>query len=1160
MFEFHVSRQARDRYQFDQYLFAFNGNVIFANFHAARIFAQKINQKRNLAAYPESAVKAGQINALGLVDEILHALIATYRKQKNPLIMDQASAYLESVLGKTEFDRLLVRFIAEFPPIDVYQQKISIEEYLAGSSNGLSHRGVTLEEILMLWIENKNPAVEPYLELFEDELLEKETVYLKAMEQLYSFFETQPRFGPDQQNLIDLLRAPALASPYSLSGQLEFIRTRWSETLGGLIYRLLSSLDLIKEENKLPFSGPGPAQVIRYDSAALLHGSGGEIEQENFSPDKEWMPHLILLAKNSYVWLDQLSKKYNRPIQHLNDIPDEELDQLARWGVSGLWLIGLWERSRASATIKQWCGNPEAISSAYSLFSYEIAYDLGGESAYQNLRDRAWQRGIRLASDMVPNHMGIDSPWVVEHPDWFVSLNYSPFPSYSFESGDLSADSRVRIQVEDHYFARTDAAVVFKRTDNQTGDVRYVYHGNDGTTMPWNDTAQLNYLNAEVRETVIQTILNVARRFPIIRFDAAMTLAKRHYQRLWFPQPGTGGAIPSRSEHSITKEQFEAAFPTEFWREVVDRVAQEAPDTLLLAEAFWLMEGYFVRTLGMHRVYNSAFMHMLRNEENANYRLLIKNTLEFEPEILKRYVNFMNNPDERTAVDQFGKGDKYFGVCVLMATLPGLPMFGHGQVEGYAEKYGMEFRKAYWDEQTDGYLVERHEREIFPLLHRRWLFSGVENFLLFDFFTSEGIVNEDVLAYSNGVGSERSLVIVHNKFAETRGWIRNSAGFSVKSAGDQRNIIQKTISEGLNLHPAPDIYVIFRDSITNLEYVRPAAEIADKGLFFVLNAYKYHVFVDFREVADDQWHSYSQLCQYLDGRGVPSVEGAMRELLLAPVQQPFQNIANAGYYNYLFNKRLSPEKNSLPENLLDEAVKKMSDLISGINYFSGHDQNKQFLLSSLRSDLDTILSLPVVESSFPATVSGKFKKGMAYIIDGLNTDAERWSTLFNWAFIHNLGKLVSAEDHANQTLSWLDEWQFTRILRENSRAMGLSDEQANRSLLSLRLLITHQGWYEKVGSQSIVKILEGWLSDLDIQRYLGINRYKDTLWFNQESFENFAWWMSTLALFKTAETPPTASEFAEHLIGSHEITKRLLEAEKKSGFQVARLLEELSEE
>ena len=130
--------------------------------------------------------------------------------------------------------------------------------------------------------------------------------------------------------------------------------------------------------------------------------------------------------------------KYGRPISRLDQIPDEELDTLARWGFTGLWLIGLWERSRASQRIKQLCGNPEAVASAYSLYDYQMAADLGGESAGQDLRDRAWRRGIRLASDMVPNHMGIDSPWVIEHPDWFISSPYSPFPSYTFNGPDLS--------------------------------------------------------------------------------------------------------------------------------------------------------------------------------------------------------------------------------------------------------------------------------------------------------------------------------------------------------------------------------------------------------------------------------------------------------------------------------------------------------------------------------------------------------------------------------------------------------------------------------------------------------------------------------------------------------------------------------------------------
>lgn len=93
---------------------------------------------------------------------------------------------------------------------------------------------------------------------------------------------------------------------------------------------------------------------------------------------------------------------------------------------------------------------------------------------------------------------------------------------------------------------------------------------------------------------------------------------------MWFPIPGSGGAIPSRSDYAMTRSQFDAIIPNEFWREVVDRINAEMPSTLLLAEAFWLMEGYFVRTLGMHRVYNSAFMHMFMKEENEKYKLLIK--------------------------------------------------------------------------------------------------------------------------------------------------------------------------------------------------------------------------------------------------------------------------------------------------------------------------------------------------------------------------------------------------------------------------------------------------------------------------------------------------------------------------------------------------------
>jgi glycosidase len=874
IYEFHVSRQARDLYQFDETLFSTNGNVIFANFHASRLFAQRINEKRDLMSFPEQAVRAGKLNALGLIDEIMHLVTILYRQERNPIVMEQALEYLYEKLGQERVLDSLRLFVDEFPPVAVYRRELSEDEYLEGESEQLTgpdlnpvlvpNLQVVLEEMLLLWLANANPATSPFLELFDDTTLERESVYPDIIKHLQDFFDLQPVYGPDAQNLVDMLRSPAVAIPHSLIGQLEYIRERWFSLLGKYIYRLLSTLDLVKEEEKAIFLGPGPSRVYDF--------TGMELEPERFTPDKDWMPNITLIAKNAFVWLDQLSKKYRKDLHRLDQIPDEELDRLSRWGISGLWLIGLWERSEASKRIKQLRGNPEAVASAYSLFDYQIAKDLGGDEAYQNLKDRAWQRGIRLASDMVPNHMGIDSRWVVEHPDWFIALEYSPFPSYSFNGPNLSWDERVGIYLEDHYFDNTDAAVVFKRVDNRSGEARYIYHGNDGTSMPWNDTAQLNYLMPEVREAVIQTILHVARQFPVIRFDAAMTLAKKHYQRLWFPEPGTGGAIPTRSEHGLTKEQFNALFPEEFWREVVDRIAQEQPDTLLLAEAFWLMEGYFVRTLGMHRVYNSAFMNMLRDEKNAEYRLVIKNTLEFDTEILKRYVNFMNNPDERTAVDQFGKGDKYFGVCVLMITMPGLPMFGHGQIEGYTEKYGMEYRRAYWEETADSFLVERHEKEIFPLLRKRRLFTDVANFLLYDFYTQEGFVNEDVYAYSNRTqDNEASLVVYNNRFASTKGWIRTSAAFSVKTGQTEKMLVQKTIAEGLGLENHEGLFCIFRDQISGLEYIRSSQEIFDKGLYFELDAYKYHVYAGFKQIQDNEWRQYAQLTDYLAGSGVPNI-------------------------------------------------------------------------------------------------------------------------------------------------------------------------------------------------------------------------------------------------------------------------------------------------
>ena len=1155
--EFHISRQARDQYQFDHELFSLNGNVIFANFYAARIFAQKMNQARDLIRFPEQAVKAGQINAMGLIDEILHYVIREYRLRVKPEVMGEALDWMTKQVGDQALNDCLFSFADQFPPLEIYQRKIDLQDYLETSTGGVSNKQILLEEMVMLWLANMNPAFSPYLELFDDSDMEKNTEYREILTSLKDFFETQPKFGPEELNLIDLLRAPAIAVPHSLSGQLDYIRAKWGYLLGDYVFRLLSSLDLISEEDRAIFKGPGPARI--YDYAGL------DLEIERFSPDSDWMPSVVLIAKNIYVWLDQLSKQYKRPIHRLDQIPDEVLDQLANWGFNGLWLIGLWERSSASQRIKQLRGNPDAVASAYSLFDYQIAGDLGGDEAYRDLHYRSWQRGMRLASDMVPNHMGIDSRWVIEHPYWFVSVDSAPFPSYSFNGANLSWDERVGIFIEDHYFDNTDAAVVFKRVDQWSGDTKYIYHGNDGTSMPWNDTAQLNYLLPEVREAVIQTILEVARKFPIIRFDAAMTLAKKHYQRLWFPEPGKGGAIPSRSEYGLSNEQFQAAFPVEFWREVVDRVAQEVPDTLLLAEAFWLMEGYFVRTLGMHRVYNSAFMNMLRDEKNQEYRLVIKNTLEFDPEILKRYVNFMNNPDERTSVDQFGKEDKYFGICTLMVTMPGLPMFGHGQIEGYSEKYGMEFRRAYWEESPDPDLVDHHQREIFPLLRKRYLFAEVAEFCLYDFFTAEGNVNEDVYAYSNRRGEEKTLIVYHNRYANARGWIKNSAATSLKSGtGDESHLVSRSLSQGLDLDPGEDHFTIFRDQVTGFEYIRNNRDLIEQGLYLDLGAYKRHVFVDFRQVQDNEWHQYSQLNEYLDGRGVLSIEESLKEIVLQPVHFPFRELTNVDMLQRLLSARQVDTKGAMDQDLISEVEQKSAHLLTEISALVGgvkDEQEIQKCAQDVRRTVQAILMLSELRKSSSRSTRRNFKSGVNRVLKDLSLDDKdlvNWCVLLGWAFTKNLGYLMGDQGAAERSQSWIDEWLLGRILVSSFADLGISEQQAWLSVSTIKILIQHQNWYEVGGPRSKrnFRILEKLLVDEYVQGFLQVNRHQGILWFNKEKFQELSAWMVRVAAVKGInEWGLDAEETREQIAGCYQIIRKLQKAETKSDYQVEKLLE-----
>ena len=1192
--EFHIARALREKLDLDDVLFSYTGNVVFANVAASRKLALALNRLRDQEnggiPDPKRHVNAGALFAMGLIDELSHAMVARYRRETDPGLLREALKWAVAQTGEQELDKLLRSFTERFPNSETYSGKVTVEEWLQGETEGLPNREAAFEELLLLYLANANPAFAPFKELYDDKDLRQATAYEGITAELPKYFATRPPVSPEIGSLLDALEAPMRLNPESLTAQLDFIRENWSEYIQADLKQILLAIDTVKEEDIaiwMRFNPPGPDfhrhgapgrggegfqgdEYIGFEDAfetgpdgvrRLRPGARGYAsdyqaplnEYEAFSADQAWMPTVVMVAKSTYVWLEQLSRKYGRHIHKLDMIPDEELSLLADRGMTALWLIGLWERSIASQRIKHLRGQSDAVASAYSLKEYNIAEDLGGNAAYTNLRDRAARYGLRLASDMVPNHMGIDSPWVIEHPDWFVFRHESPYPAYTFNGPDLSPDSRVEIKIDDHYYDQTDAAVAFRIRYNASGDTRYIYHGNDGTTFAWNDTAQLDYSKAYVREQVMQTILHVARMFPIIRFDAAMVLAKRHVQRLWFPLPGVGGSIPSRAENAMSDEEFNALMPAEFWREVVDRVAAEVPGTLLLAEAFWLLEGYFVRTLGMHRVYNSAFMNMLRDEENAKYRSYLKKTIEFDPDILKRYVNFMSNPDERTTIDQFGSGDKCFGVATLLATLPGLPMFGHGQIEGYTERYGMEFKMPRMTEWPDEHLVARHKAEIAPLLKKRYIFAESADFVLYDFWTGYGTVNENVFAYSNRSGNERSIVLYNNSYASTSGTIHISAASMDKGSGELR---QRTLSEGLSLPWDGDAILGFRDHSRGLEYLRRATDLRDHGLTMDLRGYGYAVLLDWREFRSTAEQPWDRLCDALGNQGVPDLHramvrlrfqplhGALRRVLCreqvqafqaasedalaagaavaaVPLPEPPAHAGSSGQGPAIAEVSVAPDGEAVPrpENLpRPEVGQELADFFERANEFYWRlsevlsaEQLAEFApepqagSALYRNQLEFLtracLSLPSVARGFSTAWPVAVRDIMPGAAVGIPLE-RTWGPLLAYVLLH---ALPGAED--KQQL--MDNLELRVALAEAFAELGMEGEDAWRVAARARLLL---------GGRISMDALrtDGFWAENDIRWLAGVNEADGVLYVNKERFEQLLCFLQVPAILGLA--------------------------------------------
>ena len=307
--DFRLARLARTRYSLADLTLA-------ADLATARTIAARVNAGRAVAAPsvdPAAAadrpvqtavaetgppLTAGQLHAAGILVAILGRLVDRYRADADPEALVAADAWLRERLGNAPIRTAVGAFAREFPA------RLAVPETPDPPS--------AIAQLLLLASLDENSAVDPFRELVDLRAVREGRTLGAVADALEGFFAGRPGFGPEGRTLVELLRQPAAAAPGSLADQLRWIRSNWAGLFDGvlddLLDRLLVALDVLAEERQAadrawftahdPGAG-GPAEVYRYEPG----------EEERFSEDRDWMPRLVLIAKSTYVWLDQLSRR-----------------------------------------------------------------------------------------------------------------------------------------------------------------------------------------------------------------------------------------------------------------------------------------------------------------------------------------------------------------------------------------------------------------------------------------------------------------------------------------------------------------------------------------------------------------------------------------------------------------------------------------------------------------------------------------------------------------------------------------------------------------------------------------------------------------------------------------------------------------------------------
>jgi glycosidase len=352
------------------------------------------------------------------------------------------------------------------------------------------------------------------------------------------------------------------------------------------------------------------------------------------------MSHPLLYELNTRCWLRELSERHSQSIR-LGNVPDAEFARWQQLGFTHVWLMGVWtigplsraislldpELRRAGGVAAPNVSEADVLGSPYAIADYRVPEALGGEDGLRRFRKQLQARGLKLLLDFVPNHLGLDHPWVTTRPGLFVQ-----------SAGDTN----------DTFLQESPAGS------------RRLAHGKDPNFPAWKDTVQLDYRRPETRQAAIELLQFVAQRCDGVRCDMAMLLLNDVFARNWQRYPWS-----------------EPAPETEFWAEAIQAIKMPKPDFLFLAEAYWDLEAQ-LQALGFDYTYDKRLYDYLVYHNHTETQ---RHLLSVTPEFVAASAHFLENHDEPRIASILSPAE-HRAAALLILGLPGMRFLHNGQLAG----------------------------------------------------------------------------------------------------------------------------------------------------------------------------------------------------------------------------------------------------------------------------------------------------------------------------------------------------------------------------------------------------------------------------------------------------------------------------------------------